>query len=183
MRLTGGEGKGRKLLDPPQGVKPTTGRVKEVLFQLLHEELPRARVLDLFAGTGALGIEALARGADRATFVEQHRAAQAVIRENLKRCRFQERGNVIPGDVFKKLGGGRLFGPFDLVFADPPYGKDWLEPLGELLLRERLVHEKSLLVYEDARREEAVVPEGWREEDRRRIGDTRLLLLAPLNPE
>ena len=122
MRVIAGSAKGTRLAPVPKGVRPTSDRVRESLFNALGQFFSGGRVLDLYAGTGALGIEALSRGSELAVFVERDRAARAVIVENLQRTRFAERAEVLGGEVEAVLG--RLVGRgerFDLIFADPPY--------------------------------------------------------------
>ncbi|NDY41348.1 16S rRNA (guanine(966)-N(2))-methyltransferase RsmD [Dissulfurirhabdus thermomarina] len=131
MRITGGAACGRRL-SAPRGlsVRPTADRVREALFQVLtirlHRPWAECRVLDLFAGSGALGIEALSRGAREAVFVDRSPAALGAIRRNLDRCGMADRGRLLRGDL-----GGRAAvleracreAPFDVVLADPPYGR------------------------------------------------------------
>ena len=180
MRLTGGEGKGRKLADAPSGVRPTSGRAKELLFQLVRDQLSDANVLDLFAGTGALGVEALARGAGRATFVEKDRRAQAAIRDNLARCGFDDRGKLIPGDVTKLLSQPvRLNPPYDLIFADPPYADDVFAEVMRLLMENHYLAEGGTVVFEVGSRSKLLLPAGWEQTDRRDVGDTSLLFFEP----
>lgn len=117
MRIIAGEAKGRKLRRPVEGTRPFTDRNREALFSSLGDLVMGARVLDLFAGVGSLGLEALSRGAIDATFVEWHPPAVAVLRENV--LSLELGGHVISGDVSDFIEGAR--GPFDLVFVDPPY--------------------------------------------------------------
>ena len=122
MRVIAGTARGTKLAPVPRGVRPTSDRVRESLFNSLGQFFDGGRVLDLYAGTGALGIEALSRGCEFAVFVERDRAARAVIRENLHRTGFADRAEVNGGEVEAVVG--RLAGRgnrFDLIFADPPY--------------------------------------------------------------
>ena len=175
MRLTGGEGKGRRLADAPPGVRPTSGRAKELLYQLLMDRLHSAWLLDLFAGTGALGIEALARGVDKATFVEKDRRAQAAIRDNLRRCGFESRGKLIPGDVVQMLKRPeRLDGPFDIIVADPPYADEVFGAVMKGVLDNRLITPDGILMFEAASRSHLELPEGWTKMDERTVGDTSL---------
>lgn len=120
MRVIAGSARGLPLDVPRFGVRPTMDRVRGAIFSSLGDAVPGARVLDLFAGSGAFGIEALSRGAASARFVERDKAAAACIRKNLAKAGFE--GSVEQADVFQFLrhaGGG-----YDLVFADPPYAKD-----------------------------------------------------------
>jgi pantetheine-phosphate adenylyltransferase len=122
MRVIAGTARGAKLAPVPRGVRPTSDRVRESLFNSLGQFFDGGGVLDLYAGTGALGIEALSRGIEYAVFVERDRRARGVIRENLRRTGFAERAEVFGGEVEAVVG--RLAGRperFDLIFADPPY--------------------------------------------------------------
>ncbi len=121
MRVVAGSAGGIPLLTPRTDVRPTMDRVKAAIFSSLGESVPGARVLDLFAGSGALGIEALSRGAASATFVENNALAVGTIRRNLEKTRLA--GTVHQLDVFSFLD--RMAAPesFDIVFADPPYAK------------------------------------------------------------
>ena len=125
MRVTSGRAKGTHLRAPGSGVRPTSDRVKEALFNALAPRLADARVLDLFAGTGALGIEALSRGAARAVFVERDARAVAVIRRNLAAAHVDGQSEVRRGTVPGALDGLERDGAaFDLIVLDPPYGQD-----------------------------------------------------------
>jgi 16S rRNA (guanine(966)-N(2))-methyltransferase RsmD len=127
MRVITGSARGRRLQElPGMETRPTTGRVKEGLFSALQFEIGGRRVLDLFAGTGQLGIEALSRGAARAVFVDCRKDAVAVIRENLKCTGLSDFAQVVSGDAMDYLRTVRE--KFDLVFLDPPYAAGLLEP-------------------------------------------------------
>jgi 16S rRNA (guanine966-N2)-methyltransferase len=124
MRITGGVFRSRVLVAPPgSATRPTSDRVREALFSILtaRRALAGARVLDLYAGTGALAIEALSRGAARATLVESKRAALAAIRANIEALGIGERVLVVPSTVERAALRVAENGPFDVVFADPPY--------------------------------------------------------------
>lgn len=126
MRVTSGSAKGTHLRAPGAGVRPTSDRVKEALFNALAPRLADARVLDLFAGTGALGIEALSRGAASAVLVERDPRAVGAIRRNLAAAHVDDRAEVRRGSVPGALDGLEQEGAaFDLVVLDPPYGQDW----------------------------------------------------------
>ncbi len=175
MRLTGGEGKGRRLLDAPDHVRPTSGRIREQLFFMLRDRLDGACVLDLFAGTGALGLEALARGAETATFIDRDRDSIRVIRGNLERCKFSDRATVLPGDVFRKIRQPiQLRGPFDIIFADPPYDDFSLASLLELIRGMNLLRADGLFVYETRPGEDWEGVDGWQLLDERVVGGTLL---------
>ena len=121
MRVIAGTARGTRLAPVPRGVRPTSDRVRESVFNALGQFF-EGDVLDLYAGTGSLGIEALSRGSDRAAFVEKDRRALASIRENLRRTRLQDRAEVVAGDVGRVLDRMLTDGrQFNLIFADPPY--------------------------------------------------------------
>ncbi len=121
MRVIAGTARGTRLAPVPRGVRPTSDRVRESVFNALGQFF-EGDVLDLYAGTGSLGIEALSRGCDRAAFVEKDRRALATIRENLQRTRLQDRAEVVAGDVGRVLDRMLTDGrQFNLIFADPPY--------------------------------------------------------------
>lgn len=130
IRVIAGELRGRRLRVPAgSGVRPTADRVREALFDILGDTVVGARVLDLFAGSGALGIEALSRGARDASFVERDRRALAALRENLERLGLGTRSTVLRGDALARLSDECRGDGFDLVLADPPYE----DPIGPVL--------------------------------------------------
>ncbi|MBM4125011.1 MAG: 16S rRNA (guanine(966)-N(2))-methyltransferase RsmD [Nitrospira sp.] len=137
MRVIAGSQKGRRLRGPQgPGLRPTSDRVKEALFSILAPRIDHARFLDLYAGTGAIGIEALSRGAQAATFVEPHRASLRVLQANLQLCGLASKADVraCTAAAFLKRQT-QAERPYDLVFADPPYdeiedGLDLLSALG-----------------------------------------------------
>ena len=126
MRVITGKARGINL-KTPEGLqtRPTADRVKEALFSIIQFDIPGARVLDLFGGTGQLGIEALSRGAKSATFVDASNTACNLIRENLKRTRLQKESRVICSDYLAFLG--RCSEKYDIIFLDPPYAEVFLE--------------------------------------------------------
>jgi 16S rRNA (guanine966-N2)-methyltransferase len=131
MRITGGQAKGRRLaafkgLD----IRPTSDMVRKAVFDLIGQDLEGLKVLDLFAGTGSLGIEALSRGASKAVFADKSQKSIDLIQRNLKICGLEGEGIVWKGDLVRRFPGKGLLGEkgVDLVFIDPPYGKD-LVPL------------------------------------------------------
>lgn len=126
MRVITGKARGIQL-KTPEGMltRPTADKVKEALFSIIQFDIPGATVLDLFGGTGQLGIEALSRGADRAVFVDAREEACKLIRENLKRTRLEEQGSVVRSDYLVYLD--RCRETFDIIFLDPPYAEVFLE--------------------------------------------------------
>lgn len=175
MRIIAGTAGGIRLKVPRQGARPSTDRLREALFSILAVKVQGARVLDLFAGSGALGIEALSRGAAAATFIEESGAACRIIEENLAAAGLQ--GEVRKADVFPALG--RLAGSHDLVLADPPYALPGREDLAQKLLDDRrlpaLLHGEGLLVLEvEAERDPPAGP-GWEQVDRRAYGSSAVV--------
>ncbi|HSG86937.1 MAG TPA: 16S rRNA (guanine(966)-N(2))-methyltransferase RsmD [Candidatus Limnocylindrales bacterium] len=135
-RVIAGSARGTRLVAPGEGTRPLADRVKETLFGILAPRLPGARLLDLFAGSGAAGIEALSRGVASAVLVERDRTAVGVIAENLRRARFAApEARVVRADVLRYLASGAAEdGPFDVVVVDPPYADTGtLERVLELL--------------------------------------------------
>ena len=126
MRVITGKARGVQL-KTPQGLKtrPTTDRVKEAMFSIINFDIPGARVLDLFGGTGQLGIEALSRGAKSAVFVDAGEDACKLIRENLKRTKLERDGRVVRGDYMDYLR--RCRENYEIIFLDPPYAEVFLE--------------------------------------------------------
>lgn len=173
MRVIAGALKGRRLEAPDwPGLRPTSDKLRETLFNILAPRLAGARVLDGYAGSGAVGIEALSRGAAHVTFVEHDSRAAALIAANLQRCGVADRHAIIRRR-FGGFGGAGRRGDFDLVFLDPPYGA--AEMAAALAAAEPLIAPGALLVIEHARRDES--PEQSRGLTRRRVvtsGDSAL---------
>jgi len=126
VRITGGEFRGRSLRTPP-GVRtrPTQAKLRQALFNSLQMYIPEARCLDLFAGSGALGFEALSRGAAQVTFVESARAAAKLIEENAREFACLDRTEIVSSSVENFKGSAASHGPFDIAMADPPYAAGW----------------------------------------------------------
>ena len=151
MRVIAGTARSLPL-ETPQGMdtRPTTDRIKETLFNMLSGRLPGSRFLDLFAGSGAIGIEALSRGAAYAAFVEQDERALRAIRRNLDFTHLTERGEVFAGSVQTSLAKLEVHNPspFDIIFLDPPYGKQWERKVLEMLTKSRLMDRDTLVIAE-----------------------------------
>lgn len=126
MRVITGKARGIQL-KTPEGMltRPTADRVKEALFSIINFDIPGANVLDLFGGTGQLGIEALSRGASSAVFVDAREESCKLIRENLKRTKLEQNAKVIRSDYLDYLG--RCREQYDIIFLDPPYAEEFLE--------------------------------------------------------
>lgn len=154
MRIVGGEFRGRSLAAPKtQAIRPTTDRSRESLFNILSHGYPEAlaqtRVLDLFAGTGAVGLEALSRGARSALFVESGVEGRGVIQKNIENFGLQGRARLFRRDA-TKLGASGTMGPFDLVFADPPYGMALGDKALASAARGGWIRSGALIVLEEA---------------------------------
>ena len=153
MRVITGSARGRRLREL-EGLetRPTTDRVKESMFNILQFDVEDSRVLDLFAGTGQLGIEALSRGAASAVFVEQRRDAVALIRENLKLTGLSERARVVNGEALAYLASAGE--KFDLIFLDPPYAAKLWKPVLEAVSRFDILSDHGIMICESPQDEE-----------------------------
>jgi 16S rRNA (guanine966-N2)-methyltransferase len=182
MRIISGTSKGRRLVTQRgQALRPTSDRVKESIFNILGGEVEGKSVLDLFAGTGNLGIEALSRGAKRALFVEKGRQALQLIQKNLLQCGMEGRAEILPKDVNRAIGMlNRKGEAFDLILMDPPYEKGLIRKTLMKLNSQKIYHKDSILVIEHGRREPIPdIVEGWNLTRQRKIGDTLISFLIP----
>ena len=182
MRIIAGASKGRKLATPKsQSIRPTSDRVKESLFNILGSEVEGKVVLDLFAGTGNLGIEALSRGAERVIFVEKGRKALQLIQRNITQIGLEGRVEIIPRDANRAIGILKGKGEiFDLILMDPPYEKGLIKRTLIKLISHPIYHTGSILVIEHDRREPMPdTLEGWNLVRERRLGDTVISFLTP----
>lgn len=180
MRIIGGIAKRRSIKSPSlaQGVRPILARVKKSLFDILRPRLEGADFLDLYAGSGAVGIEALSRGAGSVTFVDSNPNCLSIIRQNLSKLRMFERARLVRVDVIKNLpvvGGG-----FDLIFMGPPYhDQAWnplclTEPTLKAIARAQLLKPGGWVVAQHHAKEPVATPPGWRMLRQEAYGDTRL---------
>jgi 16S rRNA (guanine966-N2)-methyltransferase len=183
MRVVGGRLRGRTLAGPKShAIRPTADRLRESLFNILvhayNDPVTDARVLDLFAGTGALGIEALSRGAAFALFVDDGAEARALLRENVAALGLGGASRIFRRDA-TKLGPAHPVEPFSLAFLDPPYGHG----LAEMALASARVGgwftAGALIIVEEAAKFRFAAPEGFTELDRRRYDDTEFIVLRP----
>jgi 16S rRNA (guanine966-N2)-methyltransferase len=178
VRVIAGSAKGRTL-DAPRGgaTRPATDRIRETLFAILEPVLADARVLDLFAGAGTLGIEALSRGAAHATFVERSREALRALRKNIKSTEFQDHAEVIDANVLGFLEQ-RAAGPYDVVLCDPPFADVALleATLAHPRLAAALAPDASV-VARVHKKHQPRVPEGARVQRVKDIGEESLLFL------
>ncbi|MEA2658291.1 MAG: hypothetical protein QOF64_876 [Candidatus Binatota bacterium] len=177
MRVIGGNAKGRRLLVPKgQSVRPTAVRVKNSLFNILPRDLAGMKVLDLFAGTGNLSIEALSRGASEAVLVDVSARSAEAIRENLRRFGYGARVTLWVAPVARTLRAlAKRAQKFDLIFLDPPYDKGWVGPSIEIIDRGQLLSAAGTVVAEHSDREAVSMRyESLVLNDQRHYGDTRL---------
>jgi len=185
LRIIAGEFRGRRLKTPKgKQVRPTSDRVREAVFSILAQHVRGARVLDLFAGTGALGLEALSRGAESVVFVEQNRETAQILRSNLTRCAVRQKSCVLQQDVLRALGTlSRQGARFDLVFMDPPYAKGFPDKILPLLVR--LTPYRARVVIEQGAGETlAIDASHWALTGHRRYGDTAVtFLMRWMSPE
>jgi 16S rRNA (guanine(966)-N(2))-methyltransferase RsmD len=175
MRVIAGTARGIPLTAPrDRATRPITDRVKETLFAILGDRVVDARVLDLYAGSGAIGIEALSRGAAACTFVERDREALNVLRRNLERTRLTAAATVVGGDVLRFLDAPPAH-RYDLVVLDPPYAeRAILAPLERL---EPLLVGPAMVVVKHFWRTAPAEPAGLRAVRRRRFGETALTFM------
>jgi 16S rRNA (guanine966-N2)-methyltransferase len=181
MRIVGGRFRGRRLAAPrSQAVRPTSDRLREALFNILAHAydapLAGARVLDLFAGTGALGLEASSRGAAFALFIDQGAQARALIRQNVATLGLGGATRIYRRDA-TKLGPVHPLAPFSLAFLDPPYGKGLAERALASARDGGWLAPDALVVVEEAAKAGFKPPEGFKELERRRYDDTELVFL------
>ncbi len=186
MRIIAGTCRGTALASVGKGdagahLRPTTDRVRESLFNVLMggkfgDPITHARVLDLFAGTGALGLEALSRGATSVTFVDDGRKSQSLIRENIRLTRSKPATTLIARDATRLPANTGA--PYDLIFLDPPYGKSLGDKALAAARAGNWIAPDALIVWEENAPQPA--PEGFDLLDCRKYGDTHVTFLAPL---
>jgi 16S rRNA (guanine966-N2)-methyltransferase len=181
LRVISGRLKGKKLFAlKGLALRPTSDRVKEAIFDLLQKFPPGEKVLDLFAGTGALGIEALSRGAKRAVFVEENYRSGEVLRRNVEACRLTDQAEV----VIREVGAGlKVLGErgvaFDLIFLDPPYGKGLACRTLQALSGNPIVSPETLIVTEHSPQEDLASIPSLERIDWRKYGGTEVSFFRP----
>ncbi len=183
MRVIAGSAKGIKLQAVPGGgTRPISDRVKEALFNILGNAVVDSHVLDLFAGTGSVGIEALSRGAEQVVFVEKHPKAIATIRDNLRRTRLQDGARVTRTDVFTFLAGDPA--PFDLIYIAPPQNQGlWKKALLALEASPGWLHPDGLAIVQIFPKElEPLALDTLRLTEQRTYGSTLLCFYEPTTP-
>ena len=181
MRIVGGEARGRKLFAPEgETTRPTADRVRESLFSILMGSVRGARVIDLFAGSGALSLEAISRGAASAVLIDMDRKAQQAIARNIDIVGAKNRVKLIKSDWRGALSS--LHEPFDIVFLDPPYAmlQSYSEAAGALRDRE-LLAEGAILVMEHRSKDALSLPDGFEIYDERRYGETMIAFVREVD--
>jgi 16S rRNA (guanine966-N2)-methyltransferase len=173
MRIVGGDFRGR-VLKAPEGMdtRPTSEKVREAIFNILPDMIDR-EVLDLFAGSGALGLEALSRGAEFATFVEKSRNAAQVLKSNIQKLGLEDRTRVVTGDALDLIKRPLAQRPYSLVFLDPPYKSDLAVRAATFLEKDKYLDSDAVVVIEHDR--EHAPPESLGSllrTDQRKYGDT-----------
>ena len=176
MRIIGGIARGRQLSVPGSGTRPMTGRAKESVFSILSGRFDGARILDLYAGSGALGLESLSRGAVEAVFVERDRDACRIIESNIERVGLG--GHVIrrslPGPITE------IEGEFDVVFTDPPYGDSDDSVADTLYVMDQFLASDGIIVVHRQARSNVIVPDFLTCFEERRYGDAVVTMLERL---
>jgi len=183
LRVISGSAGGLHLKSPKRHMlRPTQDRIRQVIFSSIAERVPGARVLDLYAGTGSFGIEALSRGAESATFVEQDKEAVQCIRDNLAHCRLTG-SDVRLGDVSAFLAQPPTGKPFDLIFADPPYTKKTgsLDDDPLLVILPKFLVPDGLFLWEHFAGQQVQIAGSWEVIRQRNYGETGLTFLRLLH--
>lgn len=183
MRVISGKAKGRKLIGPrSKSIRPALDKIKEAIFNILFDVCD-LDVLDIFAGTGSVGIEALSRGCRHATFIDESLPAVEIIRKNLDLCGFEKLATVIKSPAapaIKRLS--KKGAVFDLIFVDPPYLKNLVNPTLALLSKSKLLKPVSIIVVEHHPKEPISLQDGLEVFDSRKYGQTLVSFLKPACP-
>jgi 16S rRNA (guanine966-N2)-methyltransferase len=179
LTITGGTLRSRRVPTPPgRAVRPTPARVKEALFSILGARVGDARVLDLFAGSGALGFESLSRGAAHVTFVEKHRPTAEALRAAARELGVAAQVDVVAAPAERAVHA--VAGRYDLVFADPPYAQPYPAAALNVLRERRAIDAGTTVVFEHSAREPAPADPAMRVERAERYGEVALAFLRPL---
>ena len=179
MRIIAGAVRGKQLKAPPGlHTRPTTDRVKEAVFSIIQFQVPGARVLDLFAGSGQLGLECLSRGAESCLFCDNDRAALRAVGQNITACGVQDRCTVFAGD-FRSAVAGHSPGSFDIILLDPPYGGKILEDALRAIEQFDILAARGIIVCESACGDKVYIPAAPYEKLREyRYGSTGITTLT-----
>lgn len=176
MRIISGRARGTKLMTlEGLDTRPTTDRVKESLFNLLQYDFYNKRILDLFAGSGALGLEAISRGAESAIFVDMNKASIEIIRKNAEKTRSLEEAKLVQGECVSAIH--RLEREaIDLIFMDPPYSKDYVEPVLQAIINDGILKIDGIIVIEHAKNDVWNLPDALELVKTRTYGITSLTI-------
>lgn len=185
IRITGGEFRGRLLAVPEKGVRPTQDKVRAAVFSSLQSIVPGTRVLDLFAGTGAFGLEALSRGAGCVCFVETDHNVLSCLKKNVERLlgspdgscgNDDQRWRIVRNDVERFLAENPMKASFDVIFADPPYDStaDWTKKILFHLANKPILSESGYLIIESSAKSPLLEAAGWQIYWKRTYGETRI---------
>lgn len=174
MRIISGECRGRQLKSPKgMETRPTLDRVRETIFNVLqHHGIYGKRVLDFFAGTGALGLEAISRGAESLTAIDKR--TSRIIAENAKLCKCENKVNILPITI-EKAKSCLVGEKYDLIFADPPYNTGYIQTTIDIIYALGLLSDVGILILEYDRKEGFLIPENWEAFKEQSFGDTRVL--------
>jgi len=170
MRIIGGNKKGKRILVARKGIRPTKGIVREAVLQVIQNRIPGAHVLDIFAGSGALGLEALSRGAQRCVFIEQR---PTILYRNIENIVPEMNTEVIRNDyisALKRLAHNK----FSVIFMDPPYGKTYVDRTVSLIDKHGIMEDNGIMVIEHHPEELFALPDGFSIVKQRRYGDTMI---------
>jgi 16S rRNA (guanine(966)-N(2))-methyltransferase RsmD len=178
MRVISGSAKGRKLYAPKShNIRPALDKVKGAIFNILFD-VTGLKVLDLFAGTGAVGIEALSRGAAHCTFVDMSNEAVTIIKKNIELCRFEESALLFPKRVDIAVEYfGKHNQKFDLIFVDPPYLKGLVNPTLQMIADQNILQESGKIIVEHSPKEPITPPHSLILSDSRKYGQTLITFL------
>ncbi len=189
MRIIGGDLRRRTLAGPANPrdrtlLRPTSDRMREAIFNILaHGDYPDfegAQVLDLFAGTGAMGIEALSRGAEKAIFVDNGREAQVILKQNITTLGLTARAQVVATDVMRFAGSGA--GPYAFIFCDAPYEREMTRPTLDALMANDMLAKDGVIVVETGIDEDLDLPSGLAMTGQRHYGSGRIRILRVADP-
>ncbi len=173
MRIVGGRNKGKRIKVSRRGIRPTKGIVREAIFNIINKKIDSAEALDIFAGSGALGIEAISRGARSCVFVEKN---PKILLQNIKNFFLMNNTKVIKDDF--RIGCKKIKGKkFDIIFLDPPYNKNYVGQTIKLISQHSLLKESGIIVAEHRPEEKFTLPENFSILKDKRYGDTAVTFI------
>jgi 16S rRNA (guanine966-N2)-methyltransferase len=178
MRISGGEYRKKEIKVPRRGVRPSTGRIREIIFNTLGPRTEGARVLDLFAGSGALGLEAYSWGASSVCFVERSRFNFFVLKQNVNNLLASGGLHCFCSDVFRWMAKQKGVRQFDLIFADPPYEEGYMEKTLSAILENDLLKADGLVIFELSGNDKSEPGGHWKLVKEKGGGNTRILFLS-----